>query len=210
MTEAEWNDCTDPQRLLEFLRGKVSDRKLRLFACACVRRIHRHLGVAKSPVLIEVAEQYADGEADESEVRRASEHETSQRGRVVVSGWVAVPDALSAASEAARYCQQAAGHATRVSLRQEAAKNTRREHATVLRCLFNPFHASAVDPAWNSGAVVRLAQAIYEERAFDRMPILADALEDSGCTNQDFLAHCRGSGPHARGCWVVDLLLAKE
>ena len=57
---------------------------------------------------------------------------------------------------------------------------------------------------------VKLAQGIYEERAFDRLPILADALEDAGCDNADILSHCRGPGPHARGCWVVDLLLGKK
>jgi hypothetical protein len=61
-----------------------------------------------------------------------------------------------------------------------------------------------------SRTVNHLAQAIYTDRAFDRMPILADALEDAGCTNQDILEHCRGGGEHVRGCWVVDLLLAKE
>lgn len=69
------------------------------------------------------------------------------------------------------------------------------------------------DLSWlasNNGTVVKLAQAIYDERAFDRLPILADALEDAGCTNQDILAHCRGGGEHSRGCWVVDLLLGKE
>jgi hypothetical protein len=55
-----------------------------------------------------------------------------------------------------------------------------------------------------------LAQAIYEDRAFDRLPVLADALEDAGCTNSDLLGHLRGPGPHARGCWVLDLLLGKE
>jgi hypothetical protein len=58
--------------------------------------------------------------------------------------------------------------------------------------------------------VVHLAQAICEERAFDRLPILADALEDAGCTNADVLDHCRQPGEHVRGCWVVNLLLGKE
>ncbi len=62
---------------------------------------------------------------------------------------------------------------------------------------------------WNSGAVVRLAEAIYEERAFNRLPILADTLKQAGCANSDLLAHCRGGGEHVRGCWVVDLLLGK-
>ena len=60
------------------------------------------------------------------------------------------------------------------------------------------------------GTVVQLAQVIHNDRAFDRLPILADALEDAGCTDPDTLAHCRGPGPHVRGCWVVDLLLGKS
>jgi hypothetical protein len=72
----------------------------------------------------------------------------------------------------------------------------------------NPFRP--VTPAWQSDAVVRLAQAIYDERAFERLPILADALAEAGCDHAAILEHCRGPGPHVRGCWVVDLLLGKE
>jgi len=68
----------------------------------------------------------------------------------------------------------------------------------------------ALAPAWLTSTVTSLAQSIYQERAFDRLPILADALEDSGCTNPDILNHCRQPGEHVRGCWVVDLLLGKE
>jgi len=67
-----------------------------------------------------------------------------------------------------------------------------------------------LDPAWLTGTVTSLAQAIYDERAFDRLPILADALEDAGCTNQDILAHCRQPGEHCRGCWALDLVLGRE
>ena len=80
----------------------------------------------------------------------------------------------------------------------------------LLRAIFgNPFRPVAVDPAWPTSDVVALAKGIYEERAFDRMPILADALQDAGCDNEDILSHCRGPGPHVRGCWVVDLVLGK-
>jgi len=74
----------------------------------------------------------------------------------------------------------------------------------------NPFRPVAFDPAWQSETVVALATGIYAERAFERMPILADALEEAGCDNTDILNHCRGDGPHVRGCWVVDLVLGKS
>ncbi|OAI51375.1 hypothetical protein AYO44_00775 [Planctomycetaceae bacterium SCGC AG-212-F19] len=81
----------------------------------------------------------------------------------------------------------------------------------LLRDVFgNPFNHVTVDPAWRTANVTGLAEAIYTERAFDRMPILADALEDAGCTTPDVLNHCRQPGEHVRGCWVVDLVLGKE
>ena len=67
----------------------------------------------------------------------------------------------------------------------------------------------SVDPSWLTSTVVQLAVGIYDEKAFDRMPILADALQDAGCDNADVLDHCRGPRPHVRGCWVVDLILGK-
>jgi hypothetical protein len=76
----------------------------------------------------------------------------------------------------------------------------------------NPFRLVSVDPSWlewDGGTAPRLAAAIYDERAFDRLPILADALEDAGRTDADILGHCRSGREHVRGCWVVDLLLGK-
>jgi hypothetical protein len=58
--------------------------------------------------------------------------------------------------------------------------------------------------------ITSIAQGIYSDRAFDHLPILADALEEAGCTDAEILAHCRSEGPHVRGCWVVDLILGKE
>jgi hypothetical protein len=73
----------------------------------------------------------------------------------------------------------------------------------------NPLRPVTADPRWLTSTAVALAQAIYADRAFDRLPILADALEEAGCDSQDVLAHLRGDGPHVRGCWVVDLVLGK-
>ena len=78
-------------------------------------------------------------------------------------------------------------------------------------CVFgNPFLQITLNTLWLMPNVVALAQAIYDERAFDRLPILAAALKEAGCDDADILTHCRSPGPHVRGCWVVDLLLGKE
>src|SRR5262249_28763026 len=74
----------------------------------------------------------------------------------------------------------------------------------------NPFRPVVCDPAWRTSDVLLMAQGIYDDRAFDRMPILADALQDAGCDNADVLNHCReANATHVRGCWVVDLVLGK-
>jgi hypothetical protein len=82
----------------------------------------------------------------------------------------------------------------------------------MLRELFgpHPFRTLVANPEWLTSTVVALAQGIYEERAFDRMPILGDALQDAGCTDEDILKHCREpQEAHIRGCWLLDLLLGK-
>jgi hypothetical protein len=73
----------------------------------------------------------------------------------------------------------------------------------------NPFRRVRVVPRWLTSPVSDLARTMYDTRDFGAMPILADALEEAGCDNPDVLAHCRGDGPHVRGCWVVDLILGK-
>ncbi len=73
----------------------------------------------------------------------------------------------------------------------------------------DPFIELEIAPEWRTEAVVAIAAGIYADLAFVRLPILADALEDAGCADDEILAHCRSSGPHARGCWVVDLVLGK-
>jgi hypothetical protein len=97
----------------------------------------------------------------------------------------------------------------------KANPKVKRKQTAILKDVLGPLpiRTVAIDPrwtAWNNGTIPAIARRIYEERAFHELPILADALEDAGCTDPDVLSHCRGPGPHARGCWVVDLLLGKE
>jgi hypothetical protein len=205
MTEKQWlrEDSSDPYRMVYFLdgrrlRNRPSVRKARLFACACVRRT---LGELKEPWqrrAVETAERFADGLAAEDELKEAIE---AARGQPDCSFWAADTNSWWEAAEAALH---AGGQ----------DDDNERAECGLLRCVVgNPFRRPpAIDPAWlawNGGTVPRLAQSVYDERAFDRLPPLADALEDAGCADADLLGHLRGPGPHVRGCWVVDLLLGK-
>ena len=83
--------------------------------------------------------------------------------------------------------------------------------ADVIRDIFgNPFQPITWHPSWRTSTVVTIAKTMYDSRDFSPMPLLADALQDAGCENEDILNHCRSGGPHVRGCWVVDLVLGKE
>ena len=231
MTEAEWLACDDPTPMLAFLRGQASDRMLRLLACGCCRALWGDAS-AKSRAAVEAAERYADGRADMAELDRARD---AAEGEADLDRWMWGDRGCGVAvafAEAARAPSRAVWPDGRVHERttwelmewavstavQAAATRcdpgrevlTRRDVCRLVRCcLGNPFRPAAVVPDWLTTTVVALARLIYEERAFDRLPILADALEDAGCDNSDILAHCRGDGPHARGCWLIDLLLGK-
>jgi hypothetical protein len=208
MTEAEWLACQDPTPMVEFLEGKVADRKLRLFAVACCQTYHTYFTDERSCAAIEVASQVADGTVEESERERAFVAAYS------VATWTY--DSDTAAEVAAYTCGD------RVQLNDvpwrvmrafafDIYQNPRHLTRRLLYDLFGPlpFRPVSADPSWLTSTVVALAEGIYQELAFDRMPILADALQDAGCNNEDILNHCRQPGEHVRGCWVVDLLLGK-
>jgi hypothetical protein len=77
----------------------------------------------------------------------------------------------------------------------------------------DPYTPRVIDPLWsrwNDCTVARIAQGVYQDRAFDRLPILHDALLDAGCDDEAVLSHCRSEGPHVLGCWAVDLVLGKQ
>ena len=214
MTEADWNSCTDPQKMLELLRarGQASERKLRLFACACCRGIWHRLSDKCSRRAVEVVERFADGRATPQTFRKWH--------------WAAY-EAYEVTGEAA-YAVYAAGHRVADLAASDAADSAAdagqamASQCDLLRDIFgNPSRpAPSIDPAWlawNEGTVKKLAEAAYEHRSLPegtldnaRLAILADALEESGFVNADFLAHLRGPGPHVRGCHVVDAILGKR
>lgn len=219
MTEAEWLVATDPAPMLEFLKGRASDRKLRLFACACCRVVWDSLTYARSRNAVELAERYADGLVGDDALRRAhslaweavARYQEVHFGRIMVNraGPTPVELRLSFAAETA-YGNKPVLIGRLKGVRREAALSA--AAPGLLRDIFGPlpFRPLTADPSWLTPTVTALAAQLYETRDFSAMPILADALQDAGCANEEVLAHCRGEGPHARGCWVVDLVLGKS
>jgi hypothetical protein len=204
MTEAEWLACTDPQKMLDFVKDIGTRRKLRLFLCA-------HVRMAWSPIhdfrsrLADVLELLADLLPGSVEALAAMIQEMNEFQRSCIER----QDFERAAYFRECFDLLKLARQPDTGMRLDA----RKFDCPTLHDLFgNPFRPVSANPAWlawNDGTIPELAQAIYNQRAFDRLPVLADALEVAGCTNADILTHCRSEGPHVRGCWVVDLLLGK-
>jgi hypothetical protein len=302
MPEWQWQTSTDPQAMLEFLRGTGCNRKCRLFAVACCRQLHlqgwTHLIAAAERLLAECSAM-CDEDAEMSDLRRVfpcpqgedvleyalDVLETHVAGQVSVVhvinahcmvyrlvSFVAsldgnlrdadvcqaslitcavecaflgypcealldiddraafnvdehdvaadaaelAPEAADEAVEAAELCAKNAAEALACTgqwqtMDKQKIDSARAVQADLLRDIFgNPFRRIAIDPAWQSwrdGAIVKLAQSIYETQRFEDMPGLGDALEEAGCKDSHLLHHCRHSTPHTRGCWVIDSLL---
>ena len=226
MTEAEWLTCADPTPMLEFLRGRASERKKRFVSFGCCRAVWSMIPEQPHRVAIRVAERHTDGQATDAELGAAvsAVHRARRkRNKIDRSVYYAVRcppgteygDAEAVADGVARVVATAAApnpSPTSISyfrgdqlVNEEVPPNQdrlvwdaaysdhKRATAVLVRDIFgNPFRPVAADPAWLTSTAVGLAAAIYAERAFDRLPILADALEDAGCDDADVLAHCRG------------------
>jgi hypothetical protein len=218
MKEAKWLACQRLAPMLKHLAKGQNERKLQLFAVACCRTIWGAMREEVSREAVEAAEQFADGliskrDFDIAWVRLARKAQLqklelpSDAARLVTlhTGYLAAHDVSRTVSAFA------GSGATSNEERAVTVKKEQTRQVYLLRDIFgNPFRRVTVEPARRTANVTGLAEAIYAERAFDRLPILADALEDAGCTNVEVLDHCRQPGEHVRGCWVVDLLLGKE
>jgi hypothetical protein len=220
MNEEEWLASIEPTPMLDFLRGrKSSDRKLRLFAAACCRRIWGFLTDERSRKAVGLVEEYADGSIDRGRLVSARddarEVKRNLRGpsqtpfqRAANAAFDATRDTGSSASNNAPY---EAARALHFEDHNHCEEGELRQQASLLRCIFgNPFLPVSLNPTWYTLRVVSLAKGIYDDRDFELMPILGDALEAAGCDDADILTHCRSQTEHARGCWVVDAILGKS
>jgi hypothetical protein len=208
-SQAEWLSCRDPYAMLNCVEDKFSDRKYRLFACGCLRLVEGE-GTTGEPFL-GLAERVADGKVTAEESEQARElgthfwHQNYAAWALVPTAWQGVVQIRSVTAD---------------NLRRRLSKTERRKHRAhespeqvlLFRCVFgNPFRPVTFAPTWLTSTVVTLASQMYESREFGPMPILADALQDAGCDDEDVLGHCRETKTrHVRGCWVVDSILGKS
>jgi hypothetical protein len=213
MNEMQWLACTEAEKMLASLH-KASERKLRLFAVAACRRLQwtwdREL---------ETAECFADGfmsRRELMEVRTALLENASSMYRHISREVVEAVEALIRA-----VTEPHAAEAASLVIEMATTVPQRVTLCDSLREIFgNPFHPVTISPSWltwNDATVKRLAQTAYEERILPagtldnaRRAVLADALEEAGCTDEHVLTQLRSGGDHYRGCFVVDALLGKS
>jgi hypothetical protein len=205
-------------------RGSGWERKVRLYACGWSRHFWREIPDERLRNALDITEQYADGLAGAKAFRKArrqagaayltamaSEGQDAWRTKVAAS----VLDSMSLRFLPGWNPHKDGERSIRSPEGERLSQELSRYQCGLLRDLFGPlcFRSISIDSrvlAWKECTVVKLAQAIYDERSFNLLPILADALEDAGCHDADILSHCRQAGGHVRGCWLVDLILDKK
>ena len=221
MTEEEWFTSVDWLRMWHFaIEHVVSHRKVRLLAVAACRELLHMVEDYRLLRMLALAEEWADETAQQDDEWWDRREDWKEEAAVLAQG---LQDPLK--SMAATAFSELANDGHKVGRAIEAVASAfgcpamtaavRPSHCPQVSRLIrevvgNPFRPITINPTWLTSTVVSLATGIYDEKAFDRMPILADALQDADCDNEDILNHLRGPGPHVKGCHVLDLLLGKS
>lgn len=205
VTKEEWLACIEPGSMLTFVLGRASERKSRLFTVACCRNVWHRLADERSRNAVEFAESYADGLGQEDRLTAvrlaASSASREDPGNPLARG------VILAVSRSSRHITSFVRWGGAI-------------HCDFLRDIFGPlaFGSIDIDPLLLTGTVLALAQVAYDERQMpsgildnQRLAVLADALEESGCTDPEVLGHLRDKDAvHVRGCFALDLILRKS
>ena len=220
MTESQWLSPGNLTEHVDFLYARKHRRKLRLFSIACCRQLSRWIDEPRLFDALLRAELFADGELSDSTIGkwRRTVNKLEDERRRKAREWT---PQLSVYHYVRTVCLegQYAGFTDNWralvyhggSFGEEVAtRGSQLAHDLLLEIFGNPFRPIPFLPEWRTDTAVSLAAQMYESRDFSAMPILADALQDAGCDNEDVLNHCRDANQtHVRGCWVVDHVLGK-
>ena len=190
MNEEVWFSLKRPHRMLKHLEPTANDRQLKLLVVACQRYSFPHMS-SREQAVVSAIERIADGVIREADAETVRDHNLGRfyRESLRTEFWYmqfGLPRSRSDGAERIAQC-------------------------ALIRDIFgNPFRPVAFDPAWRTDTAVAIARQMYDAREFGAMPILADALQDAGCEDEQILNHCRDANSvHVRGCWVCDLVLGK-
>lgn len=213
-TAGEWDAGIHPYDMIYHPRCR-DDRKRRLLCCAATRRVVDSAASIQLQRGIEFAEAWADGEferpawlAVRKDVRRIrNQTDRSQpRYRIASIVYSLLEREFMSYKMALEECQWATPE------NNDIDEST--HQCQLAKEIFpNPYAEIVFDAAWlkwNDGTVSKLAHAIYDDRHFEDLPVLGDALEEAGCSDPLILNHCRSETEHVRGCWVVDLMTGRD
>jgi hypothetical protein len=230
---AAWPNANSVHNLLLQIKSR---RKLKLFALACCRSIEDSLPDPRCRRVLAIAEKCIDGLATMPEWESAYEDSKlamdgfqqmlNEKGMVGPETHCAAAHAADTLiaighSEMCQHTNEIFAQSIRQIVcnselehwlqdRQCGKQNHARWQANALTDIIGPSELPEFDPEWRTSATVSLAQFMYESRDFSRMPILKNALRDSGCSRVDILDHCQSESLHVKGCWVLELVLGKE
>lgn len=230
MTETEWLECVDPCPMLEYLNAHdlLSNRKQRLFDCACVRRIWHLLHDPRGRRAVEAAERYADGDASLDELRETQAIALAAADAQTTLYPPGTPDSftvLAAAAETTwefrsgadpiRHAAEALAweglnynvRSERLLARNKLAEEKKTQASLLREIVGNPYLKHSISPSF---VAEELARGIYMKGEFGILPTLGEALQKDGCDSPKILAHCWLPGPHVKGCWVVDFVLGNH
>lgn len=240
MDKSTWEKCIDPVRMLRYLQPRPLKRKLQLFSIACIREQGHLLTEPRSREAYFLAERFAEGQASLDEIRqahaRAKQSWMLLRGRdsfwregdfkvccrmsdVAYAMTNAIDPDIDPWQQACRTAMALHGSLQSAVLPLYAREmrwglDNQELQSNLIRDIFgNPFRRPRLDRTWlkhQAREAARIAASIYDDRSFDELPILADALMDAECPSEEMIAHCQSPGVHGRGCWVVDLLTGKK
>jgi hypothetical protein len=231
MKQADWLTGSNPDTMVAFLADRASDRQWRLFTAGCLREVGHLLIEHRTRQAFLVLQAFADGQKTEEELAVANRTAAAAHGHLFSSGFPRgnydrrilprVEAAHQALVRATMPGLNPRSQAVVVSSTLRFAdyhdpawrQRISKTQCDLLRDLFgNPFRPVRVPKRWLrtiGQQAAEVARAIYDDRSFDELGILADALLDADCPRDELVRHCRENGPHGRGCWVVDALLGK-
>jgi hypothetical protein len=211
MDETQWQLSKDPLRMLAVLNGRGGARKYRLFAAACCRLIWDRFPDDRNRALVATVERHPDGDFHDPELNSAITASSAEESR-----WRDLPAYWAAKWLGRSYYKTTPENGASVAIIKalssvEDKPAMEAGMADFARDVFGPlaFRSVTIEAHWLTPVVRGLAESIYNDRCFDRLPILADALEEAGCDRRDLLSHLRGDDPHVLGCWGLDLALGR-